>query len=171
MDADVEGGGNSGSGESSCGVDGAAAGALQTAGRQAASSVVAVGSAAQVAARLSMLPVSAAVHGGAAAMASAAAPGAAVATSALAGALRVERRIRLRLVSVMLLLVWLPNQVLIVVLTTKVVALQQCEDRAFWGWVFFPPCFFWGGGPAAHLCGVKACGWRGRMEPGGVSAA
>ncbi len=124
LGADGKGVDSSGSSskELGCGVTGAAAEALQAAGRHAAGSAVAtVGTAAHAAAAgLSALPGAAAVHGGAVAAASAA--------QSLAGAaVWVEERIRLSLVGVMLLLVWLPNQVLIILLTTKIVGLRQCE--------------------------------------------
>ena len=106
--------------------------ALQTAGRHAASGAAVVGAAAHTAAAgLSILPGVAAVHDGATAVASVAAPGvaaAAAAAEALAGAaVRLEERIRLSLMAVMLLLVWLPNQVLIIVLTVRIIGLRQCE--------------------------------------------
>lgn len=119
----------------SCGLKETPAGALalQNEGTQAAGSAVAAGSTASraAAAGFSILPGAAAVHGRAAAVAGAAAPAAAAAAAAaeaLAGAaVRLEERIRLSLMAVMLLLVWLPNQVLIIVLTVRIIGLRQCE--------------------------------------------
>ncbi|KAL4436515.1 hypothetical protein ABPG75_003654 [Micractinium tetrahymenae] len=121
-----------GSGDKSCGVKDVAE-VVGSAGSNAASgAAVAIGSAAHAAAAgLAVLPGAAAVHGGAAAVADVAAPGVAAVASAagaVAGAaVWLEERIRLSLMSAMLLLVWLPNQVLIVVLTVRIVGLRQWE--------------------------------------------